>query len=236
MSRIIITHPALGEVSVLQTLRARRISISVRPDGSVRMSMPYNVDVKPAIDFLENKIDWVLKAKERFASKKQVHLISVPFYTRRHSLALDAGPGNSIKISLEESTIVVRHPADKPSGDRDVQQAIRKGIEAAWRKEAKDILPARLARIASEKGFRYKSVTVRNTVSKWGSCSPANDISLSLHLMRLPDHLIDYVLTHELCHTVHKNHGEQFHALLDRLTGGNEKELNKELRKYHTRW
>jgi len=79
-------------------------------------------------------------------------------------------------------------------------------------------------------------VRIRNTVSKWGSCSTRNDISLSLHLMRLPDRLIDYIILHELCHTVHHNHGPQFHALLDRLTGGNHAELQREIRQYRTRW
>ena len=50
--------------------------------------------------------------------------------------------------------------------------------------------------------------------------------------MTLPPHLRDFVLLHELCHTVHHDHSPHFHALLDRLTGGNEKLLSRELRSY----
>ena len=53
--------------------------------------------------------------------------------------------------------------------------------------------------------------------------------------MTLPEHLRDYILLHELAHTVHLNHSREIHALVDRLTGGREKELAKELRKYSIR-
>ena len=50
--------------------------------------------------------------------------------------------------------------------------------------------------------------------------------------MRLPEHLRDYVILHELCHTVHHNHSAAFHNLCDRCLGGNEKILRRELRRY----
>jgi len=51
----------------------------------------------------------------------------------------------------------------------------------------------------------------------------------------LPEHLRDFVILHELCHTVHHNHSAAFHALLDRCTGGRESLLRRELRHCTTR-
>ena len=53
--------------------------------------------------------------------------------------------------------------------------------------------------------------------------------------MVLPEHLRDFVILHELCHTVHHDHSPKFHALVDRLVGGNEKALNRELKAFSIR-
>ena len=98
------------------------------------------------------------------------------------------------------------------------------------RREAKRILPAMVERLAHEHGFSYGRVTIRATRSKWGCCTSLNNLSLSLFLMTLPTHLQEFVVLHELCHTVHHNHSAEFHALLDKVTGGREKELNRQLK------
>ena len=98
------------------------------------------------------------------------------------------------------------------------------------RREAKRILPAMVERLAQQYGFKYGRVTIRATRSKWGCCTSRNNLSLSLFLMTLPTHLQEFVVLHELCHTVHHNHSAEFHALLDSVTGGREKELSRQLK------
>ncbi|MFI3319149.1 MAG: YgjP-like metallopeptidase domain-containing protein [Rikenellaceae bacterium] len=100
------------------------------------------------------------------------------------------------------------------------------------RDKAKSHLPDRVAKIAEITGLKYNRLTLRATTSKWGSCSSLGNISLSIYLMALPQHLIDFVILHELCHTVHLNHSADFHALVDKLCGGNEKLLSRELKSH----
>jgi len=104
--------------------------------------------------------------------------------------------------------------------------------KAELRQKAKSVLPAQLAKLAATHGFNYSKVTVRNSRSRWGSCSSKKSINLSLYLMLLPEHLIDYVLLHELCHTVHLNHSPAFWDLLNKCTGGKSNELRREIRRY----
>ncbi len=102
---------------------------------------------------------------------------------------------------------------------------------AELKQQALGYLPRRTLLLAEKHGFSFRRVSVRKSRTRWGSCSSVNNINLSIYLMRLPLHLIDYVILHELVHTIHKNHSPAFWSMLDGLTG-NAKELAKEIRRY----
>ena len=185
-------HPRLGEVTLSQSVRARRVSISVRATGAVRLSFPRGVSQKRALAFLDEKAEWIEAARERLARKRAALPPQLPPEER--------------KARVEE-----------------------------LRRAAKADLPGRIARLSEATGLKYEKLSIRASRTKWGSCSGRNHISLSLFLMTLPEHLRDYVIIHELCHTVHHTHSPRFHALVDRLVGGCEKALNKELRAFTIR-
>lgn len=99
------------------------------------------------------------------------------------------------------------------------------------RNEAKATLPRRVAELAKMHNFSYSKLTIRDSRTRWGSCSAHNAISLSMHLARVPEHLQDYVILHELCHTIHHDHSPRFWALMDDVTYGKAHALRAELRK-----
>ena len=101
----------------------------------------------------------------------------------------------------------------------------------ALRREARKVLPVRLAELAAEHGFEYNQVRIKHNVSNWGSCSSKGNINLNLNLMRLPEHLRDYVMLHELCHLRHLDHGPAFQALLASLCPDH-RECRSALREY----
>ena len=77
------------------------------------------------------------------------------------------------------------------------------------------LLINRINELADKYGFIFNKVSVRNQKTRWGSCSKNNNISLNIQLMRLSNSLIDYVILHELVHTVVKNHSILFWNTLD---------------------
>lgn len=88
--------------------------------------------------------------------------------------------------------------------------------ELLWyRKQAREYLPKRVLELAQKHGFKYTSVTCRHQQTRWGSCSSKNTLSLNIELMRLPKELQDYILLHELTHTLHKHHKASFWHHLD---------------------
>lgn len=98
---------------------------------------------------------------------------------------------------------------------------------------AKTYLPRRVAELAYLHGFSYQGVKIQSSRTRWGSCSARCSINLSLFVMKLPEHLQDYVILHELCHTVHHDHSPHFWALMDKVTDGKAQEWNKEIKNYH---
>lgn len=85
------------------------------------------------------------------------------------------------------------------------------------REIAKQILPQRLAFWSEKTGLSYHGLTVTSAEKRFGSCNGKNHICLSLYLAEYPQELVDYVIVHELSHTVHHNHSAAFYALVERI-------------------
>ena len=152
----------------------------------------------------------------------EVRLSFPPYISQRRAIAFLESKTEWIKASQARCA------------ERNAPSLSKEQIEAL-RAEAKRILPQRVEELASRHGLRYGNVTIRAARSKWGSCTATGNLSLSLYLMTLPEHLRDYVILHELAHTVHHNHSPRFHALVNIMTDGREKELARELRQYAIR-
>lgn len=143
--------------------------------------------------------------------------VSLPFY-------------GTYKRALEFVNMYRDHLIKKIEDSR--SRVISATEETELRKKAKKYLPERLDFLAGKHHFNYSSVKIRKSRTRWGSCSSKKTINLSFYLMLLPEHLADYVLLHELCHTRYMNHGPEFWQLLDNVTNGHAKRLRKELRSY----
>lgn len=72
----------------------------------------------------------------------------------------------------------------------------------------------RLQALNQHYGFMYKRVAIRNSRSRWGSCSQKGNLNFHYRLLHLPTHLADYVIVHELCHLAELNHSPRFWALV----------------------
>ena len=100
-----VTHPRLGEVTLSRTRRARRISISVRGTGAVRVSFPYGVSVRRAMEFLDLKADWVEQARVRMAARMPVE---PPLSPRFHALVDRMVGGNEKALNRELRAFAIR--------------------------------------------------------------------------------------------------------------------------------
>lgn len=142
-------------------------------------------------------------------------------------------PGDKFIAQLTSNKIILNYPASNIITEPTIQYLIRNAIQWALKAEAKEYLPSRVQFFSQLLNLKYNKLFLKNNKTNWGSCSAKNNINLNIHLVRLPDHLIDYVIIHELCHTLEKNHGPRFWQLLGTFLP-HPKQLSKELKAYST--
>lgn len=224
----------VGEIVVRKHHQAHRISIKLRPGQPPAVVVPRFATFDMGYRFaLENR-EWIASHLQQMDSalKSNVYSEERPFSTRYHTVRFCRCQTRCVQAVKADGGYEMRFPADTDFSSAQIQRQIRMFLTELLRHEAKTYLPDRVAKLAAVHGFSYNQLTVKNVHTRWGSCSAQNNINLNICLMTLPEYLSDFVILHELCHTVHKNHGPQFHALLGSLVGGNEKRLDKELNKY----
>lgn len=86
----------------------------------------------------------------------------------------------------------------------------REKMVAWYRKQAREILTQRMEHFCKLSGWSFTSMSINSARTRWGSCGPKNSINFSWRLVMAPMHVVDYVVVHELTHTVVKNHSRKF--------------------------
>jgi predicted metal-dependent hydrolase len=230
----IIHLPEIGEVHLQKKSRAKRLSIRLKPMQAVQVTVPQRVSFDEAEKMVLSKIDWIKKhlpKMQKIAEQVTIFSTEKPYLTKFHQLYLLESQQADFQVLRKQNIVQLYYPQNLKSDDEQVQTAAKQVLQKIWRKEAQDYLPQRTAELAQKHNFKYKIVKILNARTRWGSCSADNVISLNLHLIRLPQALLDYVILHELCHTIEKNHAPAFWSLLDKVSG-DAKGLDKQLNQY----
>jgi len=233
MDTKIIDIEHVGPVSFVTNERSRRLRLSIKSGGEVVVSMPPSISYREAIRFVESKIDWVKHHQTKVKANTTLFSPEACFKTRFHQLAITKGNTDKVYNRVGNGVVQIFIPERVDYKHPKVQEFIKTTLIDVMRWEAKNYLPKRMKELADKHGFKYENVSIKNTKTRWGSCSSTNNINLNLHLMRVPEHLIDYVLLHELAHTVVKNHGEKFWLLLEHCYP-NARKADKEMNNYRT--
>lgn len=224
----------IGLVHIHKKARVKNLSISIKPFDGIRVTIPKHLSFVAAEDYLLKKLPWIKKGAKKIKDIENLYTIfdeKTNFQTRFHKLELYQHELKNVRVLVTPNRMQIFYPATFQTNNPKVQDLIRKAIEKTLLLESKQYLPQRVALLAQKHGFSYQKISFRNAQTRWGSCAHNNNISLNIHLMRLPEHLSDYVILHELCHTREKNHGHKFKALLNQVTGG-AKQLESEIKKY----
>lgn len=195
------------EITLRRSTRTRRFSLRVSAlDGRVTLSMPARARLAEAMDFARAHEDWLKTALSRQSpALRLTYGETIPFEGARLTLQ----PGKT-RIQRSGDSLLVPGPEEQ-LGPR----------IAAWAKaQARDRLAAASDHYAGRLGRKPKRITLRDTRSRWGSCTHDGALMYSWRLIFAPPEVLAYVAAHECAHLVEMNHSPAFWAVVEGLYPG----------------
>ena len=205
-------HVLPGNPPVALTLRrsgrARRISLRVSGlDGKVTLTMPRGVPEREALEFAHSKAGW-LRAQLDKQVESTIVTVGTEMPVEGRVLRIESGGGRSVRV-VDDTMLVPGAPEAAPARVR------------AWLKtRARDRLAAASDHYADKLGRPYSRLSLRDTRSRWGSCSAQGGLMYSWRLIMAPPEVLDYVAAHEVAHLAEMNHSPAFWATVEWLLPG----------------
>lgn len=218
-----------------RSARARHLRIRVSLHRGVIVTVPPGISDAAARSFLLQHEDWVRRALRDLQDRVEASPDSEPS-ALPEEIALPAiGLSYPVRYRNGAQSTRVRRSNDGlvVHGDLRDPSASRAALKRWLLREGRERLPDWLDQLSRETGLDYGRVSVRAQRGRWGSCTSGKTISLNCKLLFLPPVLVQYVLVHELAHTVHLDHSPRFWALVSRFVP-DYKTLERELRRADT--
>ncbi len=205
VTKIIRYGDDIGKVTYTKRVQNKSIRISVNSSGEVKVTLPYGVRFSVAEAFLAEKMETIIRQRAEILGRK-------------------------LRTENSESPEEAERRVEELR--RKARKILPERMQAIYELMTRKIIVRNSLGLRVKDPFRYNRLAIKNNATNWGSCSSLRNINLNMHLVELPPELMDFVIAHELCHLVYRNHGPKFHKMLDAVTDGHEKELNRRLCNY----
>ncbi len=215
MTRHVLPGEPPVEITLRRSARARRFSLRVsRLDGRVTLSMPARAREAEALGFAHSKAGW-LRAVLKGTGARQGVAFGAPIPFEGRDLTVTAASVRAVRVHDAELLA-------PPDSDR-----LGARVEAFLKFAARQRLQAACEIHADALGRRFSRITLRDTRSRWGSCTADGGLMFSWRLIMAPPDVLDYVAAHEVAHLAEMNHSPAFWDVVTRLKPGYER---------HRRW
>lgn len=192
-------------IRIVHSTRARRYALRIsNKDGSVRLTLPRFSEITEAIQFAQEHEGWMRKHLA-----KQLKPLYPKFETR---ILFDGAhcliePGQGRRVKFENGVLYVPGPSE----------TVAAKLRGFFKTLARDRLVAASQHYADKLGQSFGRVTLRDTRSRWGSCTSDGNLMYSWRLIMAPEAVQTYVAAHEVCHLIEMNHSTAFWNLVERL-------------------
>jgi hypothetical protein len=212
LSEIEIAHGGeIYRVALKRLTTSRRFTLRVRAASrDVLLTMPARSSLKSARDFAERHAAWIGVRLARLPR---------PVAFRPDAVTPLRGVDHRIVHRPQQHGVVwVEQGAEGPlicvSGEA---PHIARRVNDFLRREARHDLEAAVARHAQRLGVAPRRIVLRDTSSRWGSCSSNGSLNFSWRLILAPPYVLDYLAAHEVAHIAHMNHSPKFWRVTNML-------------------
>lgn len=147
-------------------------------------------------------------------AKGPVRLVYVKKYMDRSTASIEEARIKSLSRD-EKIDLIKNGRKDFLKNKREKKKSIRK-IFLENKEKARELISADVERINKFYGYKYNKIYIRNTTSRWGSCSSNKNLSFNFQLLFLDQKEREYVVVHELCHLQEMNHSKNFWNLVSK--------------------
>lgn len=209
------------DYQIIRKPRRKTVSISVKPDCSVRVLVPSILPEWKVVKLIQQKSRWVQSKiaafEEMQRNHKQKEYVSGESFTYLgRNYPLKIVPGDvSDSAKLKNGRFYVHLPTDM---SQQIQsQFIVEQLTRWYREHAIVRLRDKTRRYSGQIGISPASVGVKDYKSRWGSCHSDGRIYYNWRIIIAPHSIIDYLVVHELCHLVHGNHSIKFWKLVEAI-------------------
>lgn len=190
---------------ILIRKEVKHARLRVSEDGKVRIIAPPSFSEDDISSLLNKKAKWIAKNVKYFESMSKIELQrnQLLLFGNRYNYFYDTSFSQKVIINDEHRTITAKRDLTDPE------------IQEKWyRNVSKKHLTKRIEQLSRKLNFPYNKLYIRDERNKWGNCSNEKNISLNWKLIKAPEYVIDYIIIHELLHTVVMSHSNKFWTLL----------------------
>lgn len=206
MQNLILPGDPPIEIILRQSTRARRMSLRVSQlDGKVTLTVPRGMRERTLWGFVDEKADWI---------RKHLGAQQLSEIVRRGSFLPVEGGTVEVVAGLGRAPSLADRVLQVPGPDERVAARVAGFLKV----RARDRLSAASDRYAAMVGRPYRRLSLRDTRSRWGSCSSEGNLMYSWRLIMAPRDVLDYVAAHEVAHLCEMNHGPGFWGLVEQIS------------------
>ncbi|NLC16389.1 MAG: M48 family metallopeptidase [Clostridiales bacterium] len=213
-----------------QLIKSNRKTLAVCIDytGKVIVKAPINLSFDKINEFLIKKSNWIAKnqiyAQNRYQKYKNLYTYNEVMYKGK---IIKCAFKNARKISITSEQLLIPQKYQLPNK----QNALKNALKRFLIQESEKEFIIKLNKFSSS-GFKYNSLKIINSKSKWGSCDKQGNIGLNFRAIMLPSVFLNYLIAHELAHTIHFNHSTKFWDIVRSLIPDC-KNIRKELKYFN---